>query len=181
MQHADDRDDIRASRNGDAHAFRRIVERHQQKLARRMRRFARGQPDIEELVQQTFVEAYFSLATYSAAAPLEHWLNRIATRVGYRYWKQLARQPTEPLDARHLAAADKGDPAAADDLLQFLMNQLSPRDRLVLTLLHLDEHSVQEAANLTGWSQTMVKVQAFRARARLRKILAKQGITELES
>jgi RNA polymerase sigma-70 factor, ECF subfamily len=41
----------------------------------------------------------------------------------------------------------------------------------VLTLLYLESHSVAEAAELAGWSQTMVKVQAYRARQKLRKLI----------
>jgi RNA polymerase sigma-70 factor (ECF subfamily) len=55
------------------------------------------------------------------------------------------------------------------------LEKLSPRDRLVITLLHLEERSVAEAAEHTGWSQTMVKVQAFRARARLKKLLQQRA------
>jgi RNA polymerase sigma-70 factor (ECF subfamily) len=41
----------------------------------------------------------------------------------------------------------------------------------VLTLLYLEQCTVAEAAELCGWTQTMVKVQAYRARNRLRKLL----------
>ena len=50
--------------------------------------------------------------------------------------------------------------------------KLAPHDRLVLTLFYLEGCAVAEIARLTGWSQTMVKVQAFRARNRLKKLLA---------
>ena len=52
-----------------------------------------------------------------------------------------------------------------------LLARLPPRDRLVLTLIYLDGCSVAEAAELTGWSQTMTKVQAHRARKKLKKLL----------
>jgi RNA polymerase sigma-70 factor (ECF subfamily) len=66
------------------------------------------------------------------------------------------------------------EPANADEAAETLhrvLDQLSPRDRLVVTLLHLENRTVAETAALTGWSQTMVKVQAFRARGKLRKLL----------
>src|SRR5579862_5261057 len=88
---AADRGDVTASLGGDAEAYRRIVRRHQDAVARRMRRFARGAAGVEELTHDVFVEAYFSLANYSGRAPFVHWLNRIATRVGYRYWKRRTR------------------------------------------------------------------------------------------
>lgn len=54
-----------------------------------------------------------------------------------------------------------------------LLNQLSPADRMVITLLEIEEKSVKEIAALTGWSVSLVKVRAFRARAKMRKLLRK--------
>ena len=63
------------------------------------------------------------------------------------------------------------DGLAARELVQQLLVQLSPADRLVVTLLHLKEKSVAEVSGLTGWTCAGVKVRAFRARKRLQKIL----------
>ena len=65
----------------------------------------------------------------------------------------------------------ESDGLAARELVQQLLVQLSPADRLVVTLLHLKEKSVAEVSALTGWSCAGVKVRAFRARKRLRKFL----------
>ena len=54
------------------------------------------------------------------------------------------------------------------------LTQVSASDRMVLTMLHRDGHSVAEIADQLGWTQTRVKVTAFRARHKLRGILAKQ-------
>ncbi len=58
-----------------------------------MTRFTRDERMLEELVHDVFVEAYFSLDGYRGDAPFEHWLQRIATRVGYRYWTRRGREP----------------------------------------------------------------------------------------
>jgi RNA polymerase sigma-70 factor (ECF subfamily) len=165
--------DVRAASRGDGEAYARIIRRYQRPLASRMQRFARDARAVEELVHDVFVEAYFSLPTYRADAPLEHWLQRIATRVGYRYWTR-RRRAAAPLrgdlavaSASHEESIDLAEEAAT------LLEQLPPRDRLVLTLLYVESRSVAEAAHLAGWSQTMVKVQAHRARKKLRKLIEK--------
>lgn len=164
----DDTDDVRLARHGDEQAFERIVRRHQQEVARRLRRFARNAVVLEELVQETFVQAYFALGSYRGDAPLIHWLHRIAVRVGYRFWRENRARPTHaPLDAQSLASPSP----RATVQLDAVLDRLSPRDRLVITLLHLEDRSVQETSALTGWSRTMVKVQAFRARRKLRKLM----------
>ncbi len=176
-----DASDVARARGGNGEAYRRIVARHQVALAKRMRRFARGGADVEELVHETFVQAYMSLHTYSQRAPFEHWLASIATRVGYAYWKrrERAKKIGRLEDSPEVAAKEQaGSSEEAGALLHGVLEKLSPRDRLVITLLHLEERSVAEAAEHTGWSQTMVKVQAFRARARLKKLLQQRQRAE---
>lgn len=174
MDQEADRADITASLADDGEAFRRIVERHQSSIARRMRRFARDAATVEELVQDVFVEAYFSLGGFSGRAPFEHWLNRIATRVGYAFLKKRQKQMKlsgNAIELGNCVAAEAVNPDEAVETLHRVLDRLSPRDRLVVTLLYLENRGVAETAALTGWSQTMVKVQAFRARAKLRKLL----------
>jgi len=174
-----DLDDIRCCLSGDGEAYRRLVERHQQRVSAIMWRFSRDTETHEDLVQDVFVEAYESLATYRARAPFSHWLARIATRVGYRHWKRERREgtiQTVPLaewDAVLEQPADDVEPAEAAELLHRLLALLPPRDRLVLTLRYVEEHSVEKTAELTGWSKTMVKVQAWRARGKLRQLFEK--------
>jgi RNA polymerase sigma-70 factor (ECF subfamily) len=168
--------DVAATLRGDGAAYARIIERYQSVIARRMTRFTRDPNANEELTHDVFVEAYFSLPSYEAHAPLEHWLQRIATRVGYRYWKRKDASKTvsyqEPL---HDRSVNDGLPAGDDEREEItrVLEKLPPRDRLVLTLLYLESRSVAESADLAGWSQTMVKVQAYRARGKFRKVYEK--------
>jgi len=173
-----ERDDVAATLAGDGEAYRRLVERHQNRIAAVMWRFARDRGRLEELVQDVFVEAYAGLRSFDRARPLGPWLRGIAVRVGYRYWKGLARSRREvPIDdvAEPAAASEDCAPERAAEILHGLLARLAPRDRLVLTLLCLEGCSVAEAAQLAGWSKTMVKVQAHRARARLRKLVGAGG------
>jgi len=71
---------------------------------------------------------------------------------------------------------DAGENAdAARQLVARVLEQLSPPARLVITLLEIEDRPVKEIAELTGWSATLVKVRAFRARAEMRKLLAKMA------
>jgi len=171
--------DIQAALDGDGDAYSRLVRRYQQPIAASMWRFTRDRGQWEELVQDVFVEAYLALGTYRGLSPLLHWLRRIATRVGYRWWKQRTRRqaltPSLVQDWDRLLADDRGDssPSEAAQVVHAILDRASVRDRLVLTLLYLEGCTVEETARRTGWSVTMVKVQAFRARKRLAKILKK--------
>jgi len=170
--------DIRAAAAGDGAAYARLVARHQPAVAAYMWRFTRDRGQWEELVHETFVEAYLSLSSYRGQAPWLHWLRKIATRVGYRFWKGRARRRRETAEAawERFAATDPGScrPQEAAEVVHGLLARLPPRDRLVLTLYYLEECSVSQIAQLTGWTATMVKVQAHRARGRLKKMLASE-------
>jgi len=172
-----DLEDIGRSRAGEGEAYRRLVERHQQHVSAIVWRFSRDPDTHEDLVQEVFIEAYESLPTYRGDAPFANWLARIATRVGYRYWKRQKREHslrTVPLEEWHQItdeSVEQTPPEAAAELVHGLLGQLPPRDRLVLTMRYLEGHSVQRTSQLTGWSQSMVKVQTWRAIRKLRRLL----------
>ncbi len=179
-------EDINQSRQGDSDAYRRLIERHQKHVGRILWRFSRDYQVHEELVQDVFVEAYLSLRSYRGKAPFAHWLSRIATRVGYRYWKQTARHrkterfTLEEWDQLPDESSQEMDPVEAASLVHRLLAQLRPRDRLVLTLRYLDGCDVAETSRRTGWTKSMVKVQTSRAKKRLEKLFAQseQEVTE---
>ena len=172
-----DIDDIRKSHQGDPDAYKRLIERHQQQISKIMWRFSRDPLVHEELVQDVFVEAYFSLSKYQKRAPFSHWLTKIATRVGYHYWKEQSRQKKlkrfsfEDWDKITTKSSEEMDSSQAADLLHRLLSQLPPRDRLVLTLRYLEGCDVAEVAHRIGWTKSMVKVQANRAKKKLEKLL----------
>ena len=174
-------EDVRLSRRGDSDAYTRLIKQHQPYVSQILWRFSRDRLVHEELVQDVFVEAYMSLGSYRQKAPFGHWLSRIATRVGYRYWKQMARRgETESFslaewDQLPDESPEDMDPGRAAELLHRLLARLSPRDRLVLTLRYLEGCDVAETARRTGWTKSMVKVQTMRARKRLEKLFAQAG------
>ncbi len=173
----DELQDVRASYDGDGEAYARLVTRHQDSIAAYMHRFTRDAAEREELTHETFVEAYFSLRTFRGKSPFTHWLKKIATRVGYRYWKARWKrrqiEPLTPVEMQMLGKPDQAKISEAAELVYVLLSRLRPRDRLILTLLYLEERSIAEIAELCGSAQTMVKVQAYRARNRLRKLMEK--------
>ena len=177
----EDSPDIRATLRGDGEAYARLVRKYQNTIAAQMWRFCRERGTCEELTHEVFVEGYMSLRRYRGEAPLVHWLRRIATRVGYRYYKRQASRRAESTiglqdwDQSDASAESKDkvealEAAEAAATVHALLAQLPPRDRLVLTLIYLEDCSVAEAAEMIGWSETMVKVQAHRARKKLKKL-----------
>ena len=145
----------------------------------------RRESEIEDIVQEVFLKAYQKLGSFRAEAPFEHWLMRLAVRTCYDFLRAHQRNretafteltgPEVDWLETFVAAPDdaREDADAARALVRRALEQLSPPARLVITLLEIEDRSVKEIAEITGWSVPLVKVRAFRARAEMRKVLAR--------
>ena len=162
---------------GDDGAFAVLVGRHKRQVLRIAARYSRSPEELEELGQEIFLKAYTDLRQYRGEAPLAHWLSRIAVRSCYDFLRKRGREiGTLPLGdaAAYMAddpAGDREEAEAARALLARALTRLRPAERLVITLLELEERTIREVAILTGWSEVNVKVRSFRARRALKRIL----------
>ena len=177
--------DVTASVRGDDEAYGRLVRRYEKPITGLLWRFTRDPAQCEELVQQVFVDAYFSLKTYRGDAPLLHWLRKIATRTGYRFWREKAKGPQETslpefdvLEEIEAVEEDRIDPAEAAAVLHSLLGRLPPDDRLVLTLMYFEDCSTKEIAERVGWTRAKVKTQALRARRKMKEIAEREHLLE---
>jgi RNA polymerase sigma-70 factor (ECF subfamily) len=178
-----DADLIAAVLRGETNQFEVLVTRYSPRLFTTVRRHARYESEVEDIVQEIWAKAFQKLASFRAEAPFEHWLMRLAVRTCYDFLRQhqrdreaafseLTHSEEEWLDtfvAAPESASDEADAARA--LVERLLSMLTPASRMVITLLEIEERSVKEIAELTGWSVPLVKVRAFRARAEMRKCL----------
>jgi RNA polymerase sigma-70 factor (ECF subfamily) len=176
--------DILASAAGDSEAYRRLVKAYEPQIARLMWRFTRDKTECEILVQDVFVEAFFSLKSYRGQGPFLHWLNKIATRVGYRFWKQQERSKifveVEDFEAIDIKANidDQIDPTEAAQALHKLLEKLPADDRLVLTLMYFEDCTIEMIADRMAWTKAGTKMRAMRARSKLKKIAEKEKFSE---
>jgi len=178
-----DRDLIAAVLAGDAASFEPLVRKYQPRVFATARRYARRESEVEDIVQEVFLKAFRKLSGFRGDAPFEHWLMRLTVRTCYDFLRShqrnrefsftdLSEAETEWLDRFAASPADASETAAAArELVAHVLEKLSPAARLVLTLLELEDRPIKEIATLTGWSPTLVKVRAFRARAEMRKCL----------
>jgi RNA polymerase sigma-70 factor (ECF subfamily) len=175
---------IAAVLKGDASSFEPLVERYSPRVFATARRYARRESEVEDIVQEVWLKAFHKLGGFRGDAPFEHWLMRLAVRTCYDFLRHHQRNredaftdltaPEQDWLDRFAQEPDAaGENAeAAGHLVRRVLEQLSPPARLVITLLEIEDRSVREIAQLTGWSVPLVKVRAFRARAEMRKILA---------
>jgi RNA polymerase sigma-70 factor (ECF subfamily) len=171
-------------RQQDDDAARALVEHLYPLVIKIVRAHLPRRMDEQDLAQEIFLKMFANLGQFRGVVPFEHWVARIAVttcldalrsqkrRPEWR-WADLSESEAEVLDA---VLADAAEPhpsqaLATREVVHKLLDSLSPEDRMVITLLDLERRSVADIAGLTGWSQTLVKVRAFRARRKMRKHL----------
>lgn len=176
---------VRRVRRRDEDAARAFMERLYPLVLKVVRAHLPRRTAEEDLVQIVFMKVFSKIDQYQGQVPIEHWVSRIAVnsclnelkaervRPELR-WADLSEEAQHVVESLALEEPAPKDTAglAARELLQQLLARLAPADRLVVTLLHLEEKSVAEVQALTGWSAALVKVRAFRARKKLQQYLS---------
>ena len=168
---------------GHTASFEPLVVKYQPRVFALARRYARREDEVEDIVQTVFLKAYKKLSTYRGDAPFEHWLMRTATYTCYdflrkhqrnREWNatDLSDEENDWLENVGEESSAETDRAAAKSLVEKLLDGLKPDDRHIITLLELEDKSIKEIAEITGFSESNVKVKAHRAREKMRKLLA---------
>jgi len=169
---------VAAALGGDSGAFGELAARHKTRVFGLVSRFAGNAADLEDICQDVFIQAYFNLRQFRRESPFEHWILRIATYKCYDYLRRRKRERATVTSVDVLleggyqpAAPLPRTPHPELERLYDAIGKLTPKERLVITLLELEDRSLQEVSRLTGWSVGNVKVRAFRARASLHKLL----------
>lgn len=179
----------RAAREGDELAFAEIVRRYSPRVFRTASRFFRRREQVEEAAQEVFLKAFTQLSSFESRGSLEGWLTRIATNTCLNLLRGAKRRPETTLadlteDEGAWLEAHAGDfeteraPTVEDrlvaaDLADRLLESLPPEDRAVLLMMDGEGAPVKEVAEATGWSESKVKVRAFRARRKVRAAVEK--------
>lgn len=180
---------VAAARTGDESAFGRLFERHRRLVSRLGYRFFPRRHQVEEIIQESFIKAYFALDDYQGGGEKSFvsWLARIAVRTCYDELRRVRRRSESSIgdlseeEAAYLherlrdasAGGNVEGAAISRDLANKLLSRLRPDDRMVLALLKLEELSIAEISNLTGWTTAKVKMRSHRAQRGLRQLLRK--------
>jgi RNA polymerase sigma-70 factor, ECF subfamily len=143
---------------------------------------------VEEAAQEVFLKAYTQLGSFEGRGSFEGWLTRIATNTCLNMIRGAKRRPeltvsdltedeTTWLD--HQSAGEAGEQPSveqsvvATDLADRLLSVLEPDDQQALLMIDGEQASIKEVAEATGWSESKVKVRAFRARRKVREAMEK--------
>ena len=172
---------------GDGSAFEQIFDRHKRMVAVVGGRYFRRPEQIEEIIQISFSKVFTELSKFRGAHDLSlaSWIARIAVNACLDTLRTQKRKPEDLCcelsegEARSLVDLTADNVRTAEhelldrDLAEKLLSRVGEEDRAVLHMLYAEEMSVAEIADVTGWSQSKVKIKAWRARNVLRRVLRK--------
>jgi RNA polymerase sigma-70 factor, ECF subfamily len=175
---------VSRSLSGDQDAFEVLVRRNHSRVFSIIGSFFRRRDVVEDIAQEVFSKAFFSLYTFTLGRSFEAWVARIAVNACYDHLRSQRRrieqqvphesqvedewlelQMLEVARDRHLSSERQRDAA---EIAERLLAKLDAEDRLVVVLMDRDGFSVKEVSEMTGWGESKVKVRAFRARRTLR-------------
>ena len=184
-----DRELVRRAQREDKEAFEELVRRHQHRVFAVAGGILRRREDVEDIAQQVFVKAYFSLKRFDQRAAFSTWLYKITVN---ECWDMLRKKKVRPLvyesdlseeQARLvIASGEKENPGPdvsqrieARERVERLLEGLDERDRLMLILKEVEGVSIDEIAEVLSLNGNTVKVRLFRARRRVVSQAKKRG------
>ncbi len=169
---------VERARRGDEEAFVHLATLYRPRLWSTASRFARSREELEDLVQDLLLKLWKGLPAFRSDSPFEHWVMTVAVRGCYDFLRsQRTRRERElSLDAETGETAPDETTIHTNarreawEVVSLLLSHLDARDRLLITLLDLEERGVRETAALTGWTESNVKVRAHRARKKMQQL-----------
>ncbi len=177
----DDRELVRLAQTGNKEAFEELVRRHQHRVFAVAGGILRRREDVEDIAQQVFVKAYFSIKRFDQRAAFSTWLYKITVN---ECWDLLRKKKVRPLlyesdlseeQNQQFSAAEKFESGAQDvsdkleaqQRIEILLQGLDERDRMMLILKEVEGFAIEEIAEILDLNANTVKVRLFRARRRI--------------
>lgn len=175
---ADEAPNVHALRQRDEHAFRCLVEQERERLYRFVLKIIHDEDEAENVVQETFAEAYRQIDNFRGDSKVSTWLFSIARHLAYGFLRKSKRHNYLEHDTiEYLHATQDGstsgsleevEQAERKQIVREAIDELPPHYRRVVELRDLQERSTAETAEALGLTSVNVRVRLHRARTELR-------------
>src|SRR5580700_2205851 len=182
---------IAAAKIGRRAPFGELCERHVKKVFRVIHRIMRNREDAEDAVQDSLLKAFVHLKDFDGRSQFATWLTRIAINAALMKLRKNRKAREVPIDepnpssepvAQREFRYDAPDPEESCSLRErkrivvSAISGLRPRARNVVKLIHLQEHSIRETAQILGISTAAVKTRMFHAKIKLHRMPLLQSV-----
>lgn len=169
---------IRKVLAGDTEAFRYFLKNYKDMAFHVAISIVKDPYYAEEVVQDAFMKAFKGLRSFNRTAKFKSWLYRIVVNESFQQLRKTKREiisfvPDEVIPSLEYnplfeLAEDEQKHRIGDAL-----NKLSAHESLALTLFYLEEYSLNDVCNITGWSLSNTKIILHRARKNMRSVLGR--------
>jgi RNA polymerase sigma-70 factor (ECF subfamily) len=182
---------IAAAKSGRRAPFGELCERHMKQVSSVTRRIIRNREDAEDAAQECFLNAFVHLKDFDGRSQFATWLTRIAINASLMKLRKNCRTREVALDEPNASSEpvvqrefryNAPDPEESCSLrerkriVKSAISGLRPRTRNVVELIHLQEHSVRETAQILGISTGAVKGRMFHAKIALHRMPLLQSV-----
>lgn len=169
---------------GEVAATRELFRLHKKRVHACLFRVLGTNRDMDDLLQEAFLQVFQSLRGWRAEASLATWVDRVSVRVAYRYLSQRGRRVvTTDMPEDDLVVGPDVGPGTRRQLardgvrrLYAVLDELSPAARLAFTLHEIDGRTLAETAALVGSTVTATKLRVWRARKRIEAVAAQDPV-----
>jgi RNA polymerase sigma-70 factor (ECF subfamily) len=173
---------VAATKSGETHAFEKLVVRYERRVFAVAQRITNNREDAEDVVQESFHKAFIHLGDFQEKSRFSTWLIRIAMNEAFMLLRR-RRGVLEVLPESNDDGMESVSEAFVDqrpspeescwqrertELLTEAINRLGPKIRSTILLSDLQEHSLEETAQILGTSISAVKSRLFQGRRKLR-------------
>jgi RNA polymerase sigma-70 factor (ECF subfamily) len=160
---------VRRVQSGDQAAFCDLMERYQSKVHSIIYGILHNREDAEDIAQQVFNKVYFAIQGFDGRCLLLTWICRIAINECYSHLRKRRVKLVQEIDGpEHAGNQPPVDRRLADrDYLNKLLARIPEDDRALLIFKEVEGHSIGELAQMTGMTDSAIKIKLFRARHKL--------------
>src|ERR1700688_4265794 len=176
---------IAAAKGGEGAPFGELCKRHMQRVFGVTRRIIRNREDAEDAAQECFLSAFVHLKDFDGRSQFSTWLTSIAINAALMKLRKNRGVQEVPIDAPGPSfqtvaqrefrdgAPDPEESCSLRERKQIVVSAISglrPGARNVVELIHLQEHSIRETAQILGISTAAVKTRMFHAKIKLHRM-----------
>ena len=173
---------IARAAKGDTADFRALYQRHRNDVAHLVYRMLNGSADVEDVVQEVFVQVYRSLKDFRGQSKFSTWVHRVAVNVVLMHRRAARSRPTytEELPPEHTAddhgvlPDEDAERRARVRVFAALLEKLAEKKRTVFVLHEIEGISPQEIATIVGAPVLTVRTRLFYARRELEALMANE-------
>jgi RNA polymerase sigma factor (sigma-70 family) len=182
---------IAAAKTGRRAPFGELCERHMKQVFGVTRRIMPNREDVEDAVQDCFLNAFVHLKDFDGRSQFATWLTRIAINAALMKLRKKRGVQEVPIDEPNPSfepvaqrefrdgAPDPEESCSLRERKRIVVSAISglrPRVRNVVELIHLQEHSIRETAQILGISTGAVKARMFHAKIKLHRMPLLQSV-----